>query len=214
MADLGFSGSWTFLWFVCFCLTADQWSKTVDTQGIPTDAVHAVIAFSFFSIGSWGALTYFALARYRQGVSDVTQNYPDPSPDQSTPYPTTYAPPTYPSFQNNSSQDVFQQPPFVPNNDPDGQSSYQPPTYWQEMENRKSMSRNTWCRRSLNRQPIGVLTAKDTCTVLLNVKSDLHLRDWKWRIQCLTTDGSTDQTVQCLCVVFPGWNDSDVFCFQ
>lgn len=129
MADLGFSGSWTFLWFVCFCLTADQWSKTVDTQGIPTDAVHAVIAFSFFSIGSWGALTYFALARYRQGVSDVTQNYPDPSPDQSTPYPTTYAPPTYPSFQNNSSQDVFQQPPFVPNNDPDGQSSYQPPTY-------------------------------------------------------------------------------------
>uniref|UniRef100_A0A673K7W3 Synaptogyrin 2b n=1 Tax=Sinocyclocheilus rhinocerous TaxID=307959 RepID=A0A673K7W3_9TELE len=36
MADLGFSGAWTFLWFVCFCLMADQWSKTQDTSGIPT----------------------------------------------------------------------------------------------------------------------------------------------------------------------------------
>lgn len=47
------SGFWTFLWFVCFCLTADQWSKTSNPTGVPTDAVHAVIAFSFFSVASW-----------------------------------------------------------------------------------------------------------------------------------------------------------------
>ncbi|KAK9966973.1 hypothetical protein ABG768_004048 [Culter alburnus] len=124
MADLGFSGSWTFLWFVCFCLMADQWSKTHDTRGIPTDAVHAVIAFSFFSITSWGALTYFALVRFRQGVADVTHNYADPPIDHTSPY----APPTYPSFQS-AGPDVYQQPPFIPNPDPSGQSSYQPPVY-------------------------------------------------------------------------------------
>lgn len=128
MADLGFSAVWTFLWFVCFCLMADQWSKTQETTGIPTDAVHAVIAFSFFSIGSWGALTYFALRRFRQGVSDVTQNYTDPAGDPTSPYPTAYTPPTYPSFQNNG-QDIFQQPPISPNPDPSGQSSYQPTVY-------------------------------------------------------------------------------------
>ncbi|XP_057217943.1 synaptogyrin-2b isoform X2 [Triplophysa rosa] len=107
---------------------SDQWSKTADTNGIPTDAVHAVIAFSFFSIGSWGALTYFALVRFRQGVGDVTQNNPEAPANPATPYPSTYTPPTYPSFQNNS-QDVYQQPPFTSNPDPIGQSNYQPPTY-------------------------------------------------------------------------------------
>ncbi|XDV51098.1 hypothetical protein PO909_020044, partial [Leuciscus waleckii] len=53
LADLGFSGAWTFLWFVCFCLTADQWTKTINTTGIPKDAAQAVIAFSFFSLASW-----------------------------------------------------------------------------------------------------------------------------------------------------------------
>lgn len=128
MADLAFSGCWTFLWFVCFCLTADQWSKTSDRSGIPTDAVHAVIAFSFFSIASWGALTYFAVVRFRQGVEEVTQSYTDPPPDLSSPYPSTYTPPTYPSFQNTGA-DIYQQPPFTPNPDPSGQTSYQPPVY-------------------------------------------------------------------------------------
>ncbi|XP_051529336.1 synaptogyrin-2-like [Myxocyprinus asiaticus] len=128
MADVAFSGSWTFLWFVCFCLMSDQWSKTLDIRGIPTDAVHAVIAFSFFSIASWGVLTYFALVRFRQGVEDVMQNHAEPPPNYTSPYPSTYTPPTYPSFQN-TRPEIYQQPPFVPNPDPVGQSSYQLPTY-------------------------------------------------------------------------------------
>uniref|UniRef100_A0A8C7YCS1 Synaptogyrin 2b n=2 Tax=Oryzias sinensis TaxID=183150 RepID=A0A8C7YCS1_9TELE len=52
-ADLGFSGLWTFLWFVCFCLLTSQWSRTEDMRGIPKDAAHAAIAFSFFSIATW-----------------------------------------------------------------------------------------------------------------------------------------------------------------
>lgn len=46
-------GVWTFLWFVCFCLLASQWSHTVDIRGIPQDAARAVVAFSFFSIATW-----------------------------------------------------------------------------------------------------------------------------------------------------------------
>ncbi|XP_026131700.1 synaptogyrin-2-like [Carassius auratus] len=128
MADLCFSAVWTFLWFVCFCLLADQWSKTNDTRAIHKDAVHAIITFSFFSIGSWGALTYFALIRFRQGVKDVTQNYADPPADPTSVYPETYTPTTFPSFQSNG-QEIFQQPPISPNPDPSGQSSYQPPDY-------------------------------------------------------------------------------------
>ncbi|XP_077096428.1 synaptogyrin-3-like [Siphateles boraxobius] len=134
LADLGFSGIWTFLWFVCFCLTADQWMKTLNTAGIPTDGVHAVIAFSFFSLASWGALTYFALVRFRQGVGDVGRSYADPPTDITSPYapptdiPSTYVPSTYPSFQN-TGPDVYQQPPFNPNPDPSDQNRYQPPVY-------------------------------------------------------------------------------------
>uniref|UniRef100_A0A3Q3W6Y4 MARVEL domain-containing protein n=1 Tax=Mola mola TaxID=94237 RepID=A0A3Q3W6Y4_MOLML len=46
-------GVWTFLWFVCFCLLAAQWARTKDTRGIPQDAAHATIAFSFFSMATW-----------------------------------------------------------------------------------------------------------------------------------------------------------------
>uniref|UniRef100_A0AAR2J9R3 MARVEL domain-containing protein n=1 Tax=Pygocentrus nattereri TaxID=42514 RepID=A0AAR2J9R3_PYGNA len=53
ISDLVFSGAWTFLWFVCFCFLANQWSHTTDTDGISGDAARAVIAFSFFSIVSW-----------------------------------------------------------------------------------------------------------------------------------------------------------------
>uniref|UniRef100_A0A7N8WI77 Synaptogyrin 2b n=1 Tax=Mastacembelus armatus TaxID=205130 RepID=A0A7N8WI77_9TELE len=53
MADLGFSGVWTFLWFVCFCLLASQWARTHDISSIPEDAARATVAFSFFSIATW-----------------------------------------------------------------------------------------------------------------------------------------------------------------
>ncbi|KAK2815787.1 hypothetical protein Q5P01_026254 [Channa striata] len=140
IADLAFSGVWTFLWFVCFCLLASQWGRTQNVGGIPQDAARATVAFSFFSIATWGILTYFALARFRRGVNEVTiPTYTEPPPPESnTPYPPTYAPtsynpttytPTTYSAYPSSVPDIRQQPPFTQNSQPQGDVGYQPPNY-------------------------------------------------------------------------------------
>uniref|UniRef100_UPI003AB06B0D synaptogyrin-2b n=1 Tax=Centroberyx gerrardi TaxID=166262 RepID=UPI003AB06B0D len=139
MADLGFAGAWTFLWFVCFCLLASQWGRTHDVSGIPEDAARATVAFSFFSIATWGILTYFALGRYRRGVDEVAvPTYAEPPPDHHTPYPPTYAPtsyapttytPTTYSVYPTSGPDALLQPSFIPNPQPQGDEGYQPPNY-------------------------------------------------------------------------------------
>lgn len=122
MGDLGFSAVWTFLWFICFCVLANQWAKTKisEQRKIPEDAARAGIAFSFFSIFSWGLLTFFALRRYRQGLTDVNQDYRDPASDQASPYPPPYASSEVPSG--------YQQSPFS-NQGPAGVGEYKPPTY-------------------------------------------------------------------------------------
>ncbi|CAG5897821.1 synaptogyrin-2a [Menidia menidia] len=118
LGDLVFSAAWTFLWFICFCVLASQWSKTkaVDVVG---DAARAVVAFSFFSIITWGLLTYFAYGRYRQGVNDFSQDYTDPAHDHSSPYPPA-------QFGNSGAPTGYQQSPFS-NQEQPGQ--YQPPSY-------------------------------------------------------------------------------------
>ena len=55
------AGAWTFLWFICFCVLANQWSRTTDQSIVATDAAQAVIAFSFFSIITWVSLSHHAL---------------------------------------------------------------------------------------------------------------------------------------------------------
>ncbi|KAJ8389684.1 hypothetical protein AAFF_G00115600 [Aldrovandia affinis] len=122
IADLIFSGVWTFLWFVCFCHLANLWSHTV-VKTVMADAARAVVAFSFFSTASWGLLTLFALKRYRQGVSDFAENYTDPANDHTTPYPPTYPP--YPS----SGPESYQQSPFTSQSEPHAEGGYQPPVY-------------------------------------------------------------------------------------
>ncbi|KAM3622540.1 uncharacterized protein V6R79_000068 [Siganus canaliculatus] len=135
MADLGFSGVWTFLWFVCFCVLASQWGRTHDIRGIPMDAGRAAVAFSFFSIATWGILTYFALGRFRRGVHEVTiPTYTEPPQDLHTPYPPTYAPTSYiPTAYTPTTYsvypDVHQQPPFTSNPELKGDTGYQPPNY-------------------------------------------------------------------------------------
>ncbi|KAM9392927.1 synaptogyrin-2a [Pholidichthys leucotaenia] len=110
MGDLGFSGVWTFLWFICFCVLVNQWSKTKGDDVI-ADAGRAVVVFTFFSIISWGILVYFAFARYRQGVNDFGQEYNDPANDHTSSYPTSpYA---------SSGPTGYQQSP----------GDYQPPTF-------------------------------------------------------------------------------------
>ncbi|XP_040001401.1 synaptogyrin-2b [Xiphias gladius] len=139
MADLGFSGAWTFLWFVCFCLLASQWGHTHNVTGIPEDAARATVAFSFFSIATWGILAYYALGRYRRGVNEVTiPTYTEPPLDPHSPYPatyiptsynpTTYTPTTYTAYPS-SVPDMHQQPPFTASPQPQGDVAYQPPNY-------------------------------------------------------------------------------------
>ncbi|XP_033827900.1 synaptogyrin-2b [Periophthalmus magnuspinnatus] len=131
MAELAFSGLWTFLWFVCFCLLASEWARTHVIIGIPLEAAQATIAFSFFSIATWGILTYFALGRYRRGVHDMTLHVEAPS-DQHAPYPPTYAPASYnPTPYNPTTYSTYpsDQPAFIPNIQPTVDSGYQPPNY-------------------------------------------------------------------------------------
>ncbi|KPP60235.1 synaptogyrin-2-like [Scleropages formosus] len=118
-ADLGFSGLWTFLWFICFCYLANQWSHTNKTDNVIVDAARAVVAFSFFSIITWGLLVFFAVRRYREGVTEFSQNYTDPANDHTTPYP-PYAT-TVPQG--------YQQSPFSSNTEQQGDGGYQPPAY-------------------------------------------------------------------------------------
>ncbi|XP_061625839.1 synaptogyrin-2b [Phyllopteryx taeniolatus] len=131
MADLGFSGAWTFLWFVCFCLLASQWGRTHDVSAVPQDAARATVAFSFFSIATWGILTYLALGRFRRGGDGNTiPTYTEQPADKHTPYPPTYAPTpytptTYSAYP--SIPDLSQQPAFTPNLQPT--PGYQPPNY-------------------------------------------------------------------------------------
>ncbi|KAM5336134.1 synaptogyrin-1 isoform 6-T6 [Glossophaga mutica] len=57
LSDIGVSAFWAFLWFVGFCYLANQWqvSKPKDNPlNEGTDAARAAIAFSFFSIFTWG----------------------------------------------------------------------------------------------------------------------------------------------------------------
>lgn len=139
MADLVFSGAWTFLWFVCFCLLASQWGRTHDVRGVPMDAARATVAFSFFSIATWGILTYFALGRFRRGVHAVTiPTFTEPPLEHHTPYPptyaptsynpTTYTPTTYTAYPSNV-PDMQQQPPFTLNPELQEDSGYKPPSY-------------------------------------------------------------------------------------
>jgi len=72
MGDLGFSGAWAFFYFVNFCNVASAWSKTTNPQIVEYAASNpgAIMAFSIFSIATFGGLTYFALQRYRTGVTE------------------------------------------------------------------------------------------------------------------------------------------------
>ncbi|KAK2915829.1 hypothetical protein QQF64_024192 [Cirrhinus molitorella] len=113
LGDLSFSGVWTFLWFVCFCVLANLWAKT-NQDAVPADAARAVVTFSFFSTVTWAMLTVFAFRRYRQGMDEVGLGYNDPASDHISPYPSGVP-------------EGYQQSPFTASSA--GQGGYQPPAY-------------------------------------------------------------------------------------
>ncbi|XP_028674996.1 synaptogyrin-2-like [Erpetoichthys calabaricus] len=118
IADLVFSGFWTFLWFVGFCFLTNQWVNMTGSPPIGADSARAAIAFSFFSIFSWGLLACFALRRYRMGVQDFMENYTDPAQQTTGPYS------PYPA----AASDGYQQPPFSSNTQSVSEG-YQPPVF-------------------------------------------------------------------------------------
>uniref|UniRef100_A0A8C6XKB3 Synaptogyrin n=1 Tax=Naja naja TaxID=35670 RepID=A0A8C6XKB3_NAJNA len=109
LVDLGFSGFWSFLWFVAFCFLANQWQRTPDSKGASQggDAARAAIAFSFFSIISWVALTIKALQRYRMGTDMSLFTTDQFDPDPMAGYPGH--PPTSGGIE---STETYQSPPF------------------------------------------------------------------------------------------------------
>lgn len=114
LVDLCFSGFWTFLWFVGFCFLTNQWINSHVLYVSGGDGARAAIAFSFFSIFSWGLITMSNWKRYKMGIEDPLQNYTDPSHDSAAPY-------SYPTVASST----YQQSPF--NNPVTGSEGYQPP---------------------------------------------------------------------------------------
>jgi len=122
LAELGVSGVLVFLWFIGFCFMTDQWRQE-DNKDIDgwngRNSVQAAIAFAFFSIPVWAALTFFAFRRYREGVSNLfSSGYEDHS---------TGGAHTYGGQPPPANVGSFSQPPFTATQQ--AQSNYQPPTY-------------------------------------------------------------------------------------
>ncbi|XP_030646554.1 synaptogyrin-3a [Chanos chanos] len=120
MLEIGFSGFWTFLWFVGFCFLANQWQRTTPDE-IPlnqgADAARAAIAFSFFSIITWAGLTVRAVQKYLLGT-DMTLFVSDHLDSSTTIQP-------YPTAPGGETADAYQSPPFTENAD----STTTAPTY-------------------------------------------------------------------------------------
>ncbi|XP_062999179.1 synaptogyrin-3 [Elgaria multicarinata webbii] len=124
LVDLGFSGFWSFLWFVAFCFLTNQWQRTPFSQGATQggDAARAAIAFSFFSILSWVALTLKAIQRYKMGT-DMSLFATDQFPtDPNAGYP------GYPTGSGVETTETYQSPPFSETLDP-SPKGYQVPAY-------------------------------------------------------------------------------------
>ncbi|CAK8688134.1 synaptogyrin-2-like [Clavelina lepadiformis] len=125
MADMFFSGVWTFLFFVGFCFLTNAWANrhAADpaSSDYGADNARAAIAFLFFSILSWGGLTYIAVQAYRQGaLSAFAPTYSDPAAESSAPYT------SFPGAAEMSSPSSYQQGPFSQEGE---KPSYQAPPY-------------------------------------------------------------------------------------
>jgi hypothetical protein len=122
LAELGTSGVLVFLWFIGFCYMTDQWRQepSKDFEGWNgRNSVQAAIAFAFFSILIWAALTFFAFRRFREGVSNLfSSGYEDHS---------TGGGQTYGGYPPAGGTGSFSQPPFTATQQ--AQANYQIPTY-------------------------------------------------------------------------------------
>lgn len=130
VGDMAFSGFWAFMWFVCFCYLADAWRKSeMSLDGYGVSNVRAAIAFSFFSIGTWGGCVFFAFQRYRQGADAAFAPSYEADP-HAIPGGSPYS--SYPG--GTDMNETYQEPPFNTGNQqpekmPSGISNFQAPAY-------------------------------------------------------------------------------------
>lgn len=128
MGDLGFSGLWAFFYFVNFCNVASAWSKTTNPLivGVAASNPGAIMAFSIFSIASFGGLTFFALQRYRVGVTEAfaTDNDYNTQPGVEAGHG-GYA--AYPGSAGSAGNDPYQPAPFVGQTEPS--NTFAAPSY-------------------------------------------------------------------------------------
>uniref|UniRef100_A0A1B6DG20 Synaptogyrin n=1 Tax=Clastoptera arizonana TaxID=38151 RepID=A0A1B6DG20_9HEMI len=122
LLDLGYSGFWTFLFFIGFCYLANQWSKAITPEGnYGVSNAQAAICFTFFSIFPWAACTWLAYMRFRQGHDSAFA----PSYEAD---PTTLPGAAYTSYPGGPDSDTgYQEAPFSGNQR--GQGDYQAPAY-------------------------------------------------------------------------------------
>lgn len=106
LADLGFSGFWSFLYFVGFWYLSNQWSKAPEPlNGYGVSNLRAAIAFSFFSIFTWAGCAFFAFQRFKQGADAAfASNFESEAGGMPTSYP------SYPGGPDTDQQ--YQEPPF------------------------------------------------------------------------------------------------------
>ncbi|KAI1886462.1 hypothetical protein AGOR_G00196000 [Albula goreensis] len=115
IADLVLSGVWAGLWFVCFCFLANQWARTIKPDIVPQDSARATIAFSFFSILTWGFQALSALRRFHKGLGDA-----ESVPGQTPPLPSAY--PT-------ARPESFQPAPFTSDHERQTETEYSTPVF-------------------------------------------------------------------------------------
>ncbi|KYM94890.1 Synaptogyrin-2 [Cyphomyrmex costatus] len=119
LIDLMFSGLWAFLYFVGFCYLTSAWNNSVRPKdGYGVNNVQSAIAFSFFSIFTWAACTWFAFLRFKQGSEAAFAPSYEADPVSSTGYT------SYPD----ATDTAYQEPPFGQQQQR-GMGDFQAPAY-------------------------------------------------------------------------------------
>ncbi|EGI69449.1 Synaptogyrin-2 [Acromyrmex echinatior] len=119
LIDLGFSGLWSFLYFVGFCYLTNAWNNSVRPKdGYGVNNVQSAIAFSFFSIFTWAACAWFAFQRFKQGTDAAFAPSYEADPVGGTGYT------SYPD----ATDTAYQEPPFGQQQQR-GMGDFQAPAY-------------------------------------------------------------------------------------
>lgn len=131
--DLGLSGIFSFIWFICFCYLTDAWRNTSPSVKAVADVsyINTAIAFSFFSIITWGLVCLLNFLRLRQGISTIFSNeYEEQSNfeqhEQQGNYDQSGG---LGGMSNQHNNDTFRQAPFNKNQPMNNNAGYQQPNY-------------------------------------------------------------------------------------